>query len=430
MDYRKYVVMVVAFVITAASSLTVSAAEPNIRVGIWINQSSVLVSNNAVFTIKDPGTNDVYGKFDAGDKVLITQKNNRLYINKLPVKSMVISISSVEKESRTQVNGKTYRGIILIKRAVKGMTVINYLPLEQYLYSVVPQEMPSSWPMAALKAQAVAARTYALYSMHRHENEGFDVCAMIHCQIYGGSGVENEIAKQAVDETRGKVIFYEHKPIFAAFHASSGGKTESSRDIWGTPVPYLKSVTDYDQKSPDYHWQIKMTPENLSEKLARNGYDIGKIKSVTLSAFGSGSEDRSPAGAVKTVIFTGDKDTVKLTGREVRHLLGLKSSKFAISVIVQSPKKLKVTIDKYSGYGKDIAVALPDYQVPNSITGPKSIHRITGHGGELVLIDGYGAGHRVGMSQWGAKALADKGYDYQKIIYTYYTDVSIGNMYK
>ncbi len=426
---RKIVLCFVMAVITLGIPITAFAAEPNIRVGLWTRQASILVSSNEAFVIKDPGTSDNINRFGAEAKVLITQKDNRLYVNNQPVKGMVLAVQPENKDGRTIVNKKTYRGTILIKKTANGMTVINDLPLEQYLYSVVPEEMPSSWPIEALKAQAVAARSYALYNLNRHEDEGFDVCASVHCQVYDGSNVETDIATKAVDDTRGQAALYGHKPILAAFHESSGGSTENSEDVWGTFIPYLRSVVDFDQKSPDYHWTLQITPSDLSQKLSQNGYDIGTLRSITLSGFESGQPDRSPGGSVKEVIFSGDKNIVKLTGSAVRKILGLKSTKFAVNVIVPSPKTINVTIDPYSGYSKDIAVDLPDYQVPKMMTGAQNIHALTNNAGETIQIDGYGAGHRVGMSQWGAKALAEQGYNYQSILYTYYTEISIGNWY-
>ncbi|WP_196591234.1 SpoIID/LytB domain-containing protein [Pectinatus frisingensis] len=429
MGWKKHLIMGLILVLLMGIQSRTFAAQPNIRVGLWTQQTNVTVSANEVFEIRDPGTNDRFGKFTTGTRVLITQKNNRLYVNDLPVKSIVLSVQAIDENGRVEVNNKAYRGKILIKKMDNGMTVINDLPLEQYLYSVVPEEMPSSWPIEALKAQAVAARSYAIYSMNRHEAEGYDVCALTHCQVYGGSNVENEIAAKAVDATRGQVLLYDHKPIFAAFHASSGGSTENSEDVWGTFIPYLRSVTDYDQNSPDYHWMVQFTPADLSQLLSQYGYNIGTLQSITLSDFNSGQSDRSVGGAVKEVVFSGSQNTVELTGSKVRSILGLKSTKFAIGVFVPLPKKIDVAIARNSGYNKSIDVNLPDYQVPKMMTGSKNIHLITDSNEEIIKVEGYGSGHRVGMSQWGAKALAEQGYDYQSILYTYYTEVSIENWY-
>ncbi|WP_182187641.1 SpoIID/LytB domain-containing protein [Pectinatus frisingensis] len=429
MGWKKHLIMGLILILLMGIQSRTFAAQPNIRVGLWTQQTNVTVSANEVFEIRDPGTNDRFGKFTTGTRVLITQKNNRLYVNDLPVKSIVLSVQAIDENGRVEVNNKAYRGKILIKKMDNGMTVINDLPLEQYLYSVVPEEMPSSWPIEALKAQAVAARSYAIYSMNRHEAEGYDVCALTHCQVYGGSNVENEIAAKAVDATRGQVLLYDHKPIFAAFHASSGGSTENSEDVWGTFIPYLRSVTDYDQNSPDYHWMVQFTPADLSQLLSQYGYNIGTLQSITLSDFNSGQSDRSVGGAVKEVVFSGSQNTVELTGSKVRSILGLKSTKFAIGVFVPLPKKIDVAIARNSGYNKSIDVNLPDYQVPKMMTGSKNIHLITDSNEEIIKVEGYGSGHRVGMSQWGAKALAEQGYDYQSILYTYYTEVSIGNWY-
>lgn len=409
--------------------LTVTNAAPNIRVGLWTKQASILLSANEDFTINDPGTRNAIGQYKTTDKILLTQKNDLLYINDKPVKNIVLSVQATDDNGRIQVNRKTYRGKILIKKMPDGMTIVNTLPLEEYLYSVVPEEMPSTWSSEALKAQSVASRSLALYSLNRHENEGFDVCATTHCQVYGGSGVENDIATKAVNDTYGQVLLYAHAPIFAAFHASAGKTTENSEDVFSSYAPYLRAVKDFDEDSPDYHWRVQMSPAELSEHLAYYNHPIGTLQSITLSGFNSTDPDRSINGAIKSVVFSGDKGTVKLSGNEVRQMLNLKSTDFIINIIVPSPKKINVTIDQYSGYNKDIDVELPDYKVPKMMTISNNIHPVTNKNGEMVEIEGYGSGHRVGMSQWGAKTLADRGSDYQTILYTYYSEVSIGQWY-
>lgn len=429
MRCKKSIIAILFFILMLGNCVVSAAEEPNIRVGILTNQSNVYVTANEDFMIKDPGTNDVFGKYAANEKILISEKNNRMYVGKLPINNRTISVVTSDKDARIQVNQTKYRGSILFKNINNHMSVINVLPLEKYLYSVVPQEMSSSWPMTALKAQAIAARSYALYSMHRHEAEGFDVCSTSHCQVYGGSDAETNIAITAVDETKGQVLLYDHKPIAAAFHASAGGRTESSKDVWGTEVPYLQSVADFDQKSPAYHWQIKITPQILSEKLAHAGYMIGNLQSMALSSLDKPAADRTTGGMVKSIVFTGDKDTAVISGSKLRAILGLKSAKFAVAVTTPTQKTVKVVLDKKSNYSKDIEVELPDRKYTSFSVGNKNIYKITGGIGEQIIIDGYGSGHRVGMSQWGAKALAEKNYTYQQILYNYYTEVSIGQWY-
>ncbi|HQE66558.1 MAG TPA: SpoIID/LytB domain-containing protein, partial [Bacillota bacterium] len=139
------------------------------------------------------------------------------------------------KVSSLQYKGKKYRGDIIMQSLEESdVTVINELPFDHYLYSVVPSEMPSSWHIEALKAQAVAARNFALVTMGRHGAHGFDLCSTEHCQAYNGLAQENSAATEAVNATKGKVITYNGAPISAFYHSSSGGHTEDSENVWGT----------------------------------------------------------------------------------------------------------------------------------------------------------------------------------------------------
>src|SRR2546425_4850789 len=135
-----------------------------------------------------------------------------------------------------------YRGVVELRRTAAGrLTVINELDLEEYLYGVLKNEVDPQWPAEALKAQAVASRTWGLYSLNRFAPEGYDVRATTESQVYNGVTAEDPRTSAAVDETRGEIMTYQGRPIFAAYHSDSGGYTESSELVWGgTTYPYLK----------------------------------------------------------------------------------------------------------------------------------------------------------------------------------------------
>ena len=139
---------------------------------------------------------------------------------------------------------------MIIQPHKAGLTVINRLLIDEYLYGVVPEEMPASWNIEALKAQAVAARTFALYDKldRKHTQEGFDVCVTTDCQVYGGMDSEAATTNKAIDATKGEVIVYLNQPICSVFHAASGGQTDDSINVWNVNVPYLRAVEDKEEK--------------------------------------------------------------------------------------------------------------------------------------------------------------------------------------
>ena len=149
------------------------------------------------------------------------------------------------------LQGQPYRGRLQLSRQGQGVQAVNHVSLESYLAGVVGSEMPASWPLAALRAQAVAARTYAL--AQRRPEAPFDLKATVASQVYRGVVAETDSTREAVASTRGQVLMYDGTLINAVFHSSSGGSTENSGEIWNRQLPYLVSVPDYDRDSPVSH---------------------------------------------------------------------------------------------------------------------------------------------------------------------------------
>lgn len=412
-------------------------SEPTIRVGLWTKQSSVYISAEAPFTLKNSENGRIIHTYEPNTRLFITVKAGKVRINdeSLDLKTIEVSLPDHD-ESGIEVNKKRYRGNVIISNIDKqGMTIVNRLPVEQYLYSIVPSEMPASWNLEAIKAQAVAARSFALSNMHKHEAEGYDVCATTHCQVYNGKTVEMDRSKKAVDDTNGLVMLYKGKPIAAVFHSSSGGRTENSEDVWGTYSPYLRSVADYDQVSPQYRWEKKMTVEEVQTKLQNAGYTIGKLQAIEVTPLRKddvNGNDRSSSGRIKTMTFIGEKTSVILEGNKARSVLGLNSTLFDITLIVPNEKTIDVPIGMYGR--KIIDVNLPPYKEKGLITDKENIRRITGRPGELILFNGFGWGHGLGLSQWGAKAMADKIPEtenryFKEILNHYYQGIEIKKIY-
>jgi len=261
------------------------------------------------------------------------------------------------------IGDKWYRGKVQVTLEDGELTAINHVELEDYLYSVVGSEMPTSWPQAALQSQAVAARSYALYKRSRNTNPLYDVDGTTTYQVYKGLEQEHPNTLSAVDSTTNKVITHNGQIIEAIFHSSSGGFTENAGEVWSSDVPYLQGVEDFDQSSPVFNWEATFTLDEFSDKIG-----VGEIHTV-------GTPQLSSGGRVATIAFAGDDGTKTLRGRDVRSALRLRSTRFDIDLDEDS---------------------------------------------DMVTITGSGFGHGVGMSQWGARSLADQGWSFEQILQHYY----------
>ncbi|MBS1999469.1 MAG: SpoIID/LytB domain-containing protein [Cyanobacteria bacterium SZAS LIN-2] len=282
------------------------------------------------------------------------------------------------------LNGKLYRGSLLLRPSVStnadgsekstAIAVINIVRIEDYLLSVVPSEVPSSWPQEALKAQAIAARSYVVANLGKHRADGYDVKDTVEDQVYRGVASENNETNVACAATTGLVLKQNAQVISAFFHSTSGGSTELPENVWGKPLPYLKSVVDFDDAAPLFTWNRTFTVAQLNKLLGMDAAD-------QLSGLLVVGRHKSNSQRVKHMIAVGSSSARVLTGTELRRLLNLPSTQFSV---LQSDG--------------------------------------------AYVFSGRGFGHGLGLSQWGAKALADKGYNAGQILSYYYKDVTIESM--
>ena len=279
------------------------------------------------------------------------------------------------------INSKRYSGKINIVFRNNKILVINVLGVEKYLNSVVGSEMPHKWHIEALKAQAIASRTYAL----KKTNNGlYDIDSTQTNQVYNGLESSTFKTRRAVRETRSLVITYKNKLINALFHSSSGGMTENSEAVWSDPYPYLVTVKDFDQKNPKIRWNKEVSKSELKEIFPI----IGGIQQIEVLNI-------TETGRIKNLKITGTFGDKVITGKEFRSKLGLKSTLF------------RPTISEDFYDKKDL----------------NNQSNIQFH--PYLTISGMGAGHGVGMSQWGARYMADKGYKANQILKYFYKGVNI-----
>lgn len=355
-----------------------------------------------------------------GKLILLLNSEEKVKVMPMEVKGKVSSL---------QYKGKNYRGGITMQSlAESDVTLINELPFDHYLYSVVPSEMPASWHMEALKAQAVAARNYAMVTMGRHDSYGFDLCSTEHCQAYNGLAQENSSSTEAVNATKGKVITYNGALISAFYHSSSGGHTEDSENVWSTKTDYIRGVEDkYCLGSPHDNWAVELNRDEIKDKLAASGMDLGEIRDIRIL-------ECSKYGRVTKLEIKGSKDTRVFEKEKIRSILGtrlLKSIWYDLktdadifvrgSLLYNSEGGRASNMHVVSAAGKTIVKGTGNKISVKGMNSTKAYNVIP----DKYTFDGKGFGHGLGMSQYGAKGMAEAGYNYQKILEHYYQNTKL-----
>lgn len=307
-------------------------------------------------------------------------------IVKVEIKSNNLAINGITFSNRIEIysdgniyyNNISYEGFFRIVLTNNKMLVINILPLEKYLESVIPSEVPALWPMEVLKAQAIVSRTYALRKIIESTNNEFDIYADYKSQVYSGLKKLHSRTTRAVRETKGMVLTYKDEIVYAFFHANSGGLIESAEILGVQPLPYLKPALDkFSQNTFRSYWQTTISSKEFFERLG-----IKETKKFTIHI-----PKRLPSGSIPYI---------------------------------------EIIIDSGNNF---ISKRIPIYRLREtfpSILSPK--FELETRDNKLIF-KGYGWGHGVGLSQWGAKEMALQGYNYKEIIKHYYKDVNITRLY-
>ncbi|MBR5239109.1 MAG: SpoIID/LytB domain-containing protein [Clostridia bacterium] len=360
------------FTVTAADEWVTSLAETQILV-VWAEDGSIQLLNPIDSTI-------VYAHVDGKTPLTLFPADNG-----------------------TVIIGETeYRGAARFLHTDMGLTVINYVDIEDYIKGVVPGEMPYSWHKEALKAQAVCARNYAVSNWNKFAKYGFNLDDSIQSQVYLGVKAEKPESNAAVEETRGLYLKYGDKYADTLFFSSSGGHTENSENVWSSPLPYLVGVEDpYDTSK---EWTVPYTPDEIEEKLAGIGVNIGDV--VDLEVI-----ETSASGRIIDLKIIGTEGNHNLKKDKTRSLFNFRSNLYTITKKGTDPKPIAVVTSK----------GLEERVVDQPIlTATQIIPVEIGTPTEYVMT-GTGYGHGVGMSQYGAKGMAEAGYNFEQILQHYYT---------
>lgn len=387
-----------------------------------------MTASQYCITVTVTGTNKILFEYDCGS-------GTGLAVVPKPV---------VDEKPETWFKGYRYNGGFQYLRLTgKDLTVINFVDIEDYVKGVVPYEMDPSWPMEALKAQALCARTYAASHIGLHKSYGFDLCNTTCCQVYQGQNRANEISNSAVDATAGKFILYDGQYCKTFFHSSNGGATEDCENVFHESLPYIRGVQDNYEKTVNTgysSWSFTYTAEDITWILQNKGYKCGNIVSITPTY--------TALGNIYSLKFTDDNGKnwtfSKYDASCILYSSTLKKYTYSMRFKIETPGGSGTVICVNSannpiedpgtlyaiGSGEEIA-ALGGRGEVTVLTG-SGLEDIRISGGSSTLsadsyiVSGSGWGHNVGMSQFGAKAMANLGYTYEDIIRFYYTGVTIG----
>lgn len=405
-----------------------SPTPPELRVmlasGVYGHTIKVVSGEYLVVAAND--RNHVYYTAATGEGITLSANDNCLAL-------------PADEDSSFRFNGQNYRGGFRVVSSGSNGYAVNYIDVESYLYGVVGRELGYGYNLDATQAQAVAARSYALASISS-SNKYYDVTNTTASQVYGGLAAETEKIRHAVDATRGYVLSYDRQVVMAYFSSNAGGHTEDIDQvwvsdevpIWGVPSPYDAYAGDYSgYGASTYSWTVEYTPQEMVQ--LANAYgdtDIGSYRSVEVSTSYQGQT--SVSGRAMEVTVKGSRGSVSATKDSIRSLLNLKSTLFTITDVggsqeiyvkggdgqVSAWSKL-TQLFATAGSGATTLNGSNDTFFVRTANGLEEISK-EGSSSDKVVISGYGYGHGVGMSQWGAIAMGDQGYSWQEIIEHYY----------
>ena len=349
-----------------------SAEEPVVRVAILQSAESIRLTVPSACRLTDLKTGKTLASWPELKWQEARAGNPGLRIGGSEIPSSAVVLRSAPG-TIFRVNSQPYRGDLILRRSGKGrLTVINRLPLEEYLVGALTSEVSAGWPLEALKAHAVVSRTMTAHRIWIRKGQEFDMTADTSTHLYHGVAAEKSRTRQAVEETRGQVLAWGGELFSATFHASCGGHTENVAEIWSTKqrIPPLEGVEDpYCRNLKHYRWEMAISETEFLQLLGAEASKIGALQEVTVT-------ELNRSGRARAVRIRGDKSGVTLTGRQLRERLGanrLRSLKFAVSL---QPGK--------------------------------------------VLFEGFGWGHGVGLCQWGAFGMSHQGKGMDEILAFYF----------
>ncbi|MFC1805242.1 SpoIID/LytB domain-containing protein [Candidatus Omnitrophota bacterium] len=278
-------------------------------------------------------------------------------------------IDAKSSESIT-INGRRFRGDMQIIKDGFTLTAVNYIDFEDYIKGVLYHEASHYWPQEALRAQAVAARTFAYDQTRQNSSRAFDVTNDIYSQVYGGRVSERYRTNKAVEATRGEILTYNGRAFPTYYHATCAGHTEDASLLWNIDIPPLEGVAcPYCKESPHYSWQRVLSLKEIAEKLSAGGYEIKDIEEII-------PLEKDASGRIKLIKIGSSDADLTIAAKHFRRILNpniIRSTNFSVEIAESD-----------------------------------------------AVFSGFGWGHGAGMCQWGAYFMSKEGKDYEEILDHYY----------
>ncbi len=367
------------FILSLLGPLPEAAAETSVRVLVAEGQKMLKVNVRGEYVVRVLPTMQIAkkGKGLVNAWFVPTEKGVRIGKEEWACRGVRIE----PLEDRDLVIGQSrFRGsVALLKDKNRLFYAINTLGIEKYLYGVLHHEVAAWWPMDALKAQAVAARTYALYQVSVSKNAEYDVKSGTSSQVYGGSTTERFRANRAVNLTKGMVLTHQGKVFPGYFHATCAGKTAAAKELWSIDVPPLAGGVrcDYCRISPHFNWEARVATADIEGKLNKNGRSIGQVLKIAVIT-------QTPSGRAGRLRISGTSGEAVIAAKDFRVWIG--------------GDKMRSTF---------FSLELRD---------------------DMVYFHGKGWGHGVGLCQWGTLGQSLLGKTYQDILKFYYPSAEIASI--
>lgn len=363
--YRLLIVITLMIVLAAVVLASAAYRPETVRVAVLRSGDAVRIDGEGVLVSDDRGD-----AIDLAFPCTVQRSGNSLSIGSFTSRRLTFVSPSLLK-----INGKGYRGVIELHPVDKGILAVNELQLEEYLVGLINCEISSLWPIEAVKAQAVIARSYAIYQKDSRKGALYHLESSVMDQVYNGADIEDSRAARAVKETAGEVLVHSGGVIQSFYHANCGGHTEASVNVWGADLPYLQGVDcKYCLNTPPSRWELTLSLKKIEALLKGAGHQV-----VHLQEIRAGRLNRS--GRLQTLTLLTNRGESVLSAVSFRKALGygaLKSTNFTMR-----------------------------------------------HKGDEITFSGAGNGHGVGLCQWGSKQRAADGFSYREILNYYYPGVSL-----
>jgi stage II sporulation protein D len=374
---RSTILSIVSVVL--ASAWTLASGPELVRIRVLYTKQPVRLEGTGPyqFGLKQAGTT-----FTAYGPVRVRAMRKTMVFGHKGFKGEVL-VMPVSSTDTLKINGRRYRGTLVFHPLGSGRyDVVETVDVDEYVYGVLPREVETSWPPAALKAQAVVSRSYAVANKSQDPTARFDLSDSVFDQVYGGMDVESPESNRAVDNTHGEVLVGPSgKPVVAYFHSSCGGRTELPQHVWKTAPPddvYGNILDTYCQEDPHYLWKLELSYATIRQRLRRAGVRLHDLKKIAIV-------QKSLSGRAEIIGLQTSRGVLEISGNRFRLAMGADALRSTLFVNVKQTKK-------------------------------------------SVLFEGHGWGHGAGLCQWGAHGRAMAGQDYKSILKTYFPKAKLASV--